>query len=142
MNPMQWSAWGLGLAAVGAVLCATPSCGGAGTGCSADSDCTAGTICVDGSCKARTEGDTSCATDADCGDGQVCDQTAHQCSQGTGGLSCTASTQCPDDQFCNTTSYTCSPLAAGFCKKATQCSGATRICSAPPNGVGRCVECM
>ena len=130
-------AMGLGLACIGS---ACPI--GEGGSCTTDSDCPAGKLCVSGTCEASPHvSGTYCSTDDDCPAGKVCggDQT---CVPRVEGAACISSAECPDDAYCLPTTMACGPLAAGACKRAEQCPTSSPRCSAPANGVGRCLQCL
>jgi hypothetical protein len=139
MRRVAW--WGLGIAAVLAIL--APACSSkdvaagiaAEQACSLNSDCAAGLVCALGRCRDQ------CANASDCGSGGSCvtDGTHAVCqSAADKDTPCERPSDCPAPLAC-ASDYRCRNL----CQTATDCNvlGITdRVCARDANNVDYCAD--
>ena len=114
-------------------------------GCTSDSDCEDGQMCIDATCVDGNSVDLGCETDFDCNvnAGERCVEGTCQVGSAAGGGTCMVTADCPMDQYCNSATGSCQALLQGWCRESAQCGGDATVCSSTTPAVpGRCVQCL
>lgn len=124
---------------LGAWICASGTCAFpcVGAGCSSDSSCPAGEVCVSDCAGARVCV-AGCRSSDQCGAGRVCVPTATKCGDAYGlcqvSAACTDDSKCPSGTVCGTTSDDCTKHCVPGCHRDDQC--ASGQCAPPPPCAG------